>query len=278
MKKFIYFIMAMFMPFFMVGCVAEKSYTGKVNVVAIGAGPKPTDSFDRQYIKEDYIPNAIVGYTPNLFVSQQSSINSMNYIMGDGVRTYSGEPKLLVDYLNSYQKLDNKVFIIDKNGVVAWSANFSTNIIGLTKGVDYYDIYGENFINFDQAMQRYVFDEQTTDFDDTKQHIFPEYTQKQYLYESDYQSKYPMLFTKLPDMKIYTSKGELSLSKIMSNNKPTILFLFISQKNKNNNLEGEMKTAADMFNAMKDDASNQRISPQQVLRELESTYFIQESK
>lgn len=258
---------------FMSGCAA-KTYVGKVDVVGIGAGAKPT-TVDRQYILESSLPNVVIGYTPNLSVVEQNVSDTTKYIVGDAlVKTYTGEPKFLVDYLNSYQNLENKVLILDKNGVIAWSGSFSGNDINSANGVYDYGLTGIDRMSFAEAMEKFVLNEETTDFDNDKKIEFPKGNKESFLSGFSYSKKYPLLFTKLPNMNITGSNGDIDLSKIIGNKKPTVLVFFMSQAKKSTDLMDDVGKVKDMFDMARGKSASQKApTPEMVLKQLQDIYL-----
>jgi len=255
----------------MSGC-GPASYNDRVNVVAVGAGHKPKAT-DRNYVDDKKLPDVQVYYTPNLKIKEQNASATVKYIAGDAlVKEYSGEPKLMVDYLKAYHSFDNMVLILDKNGVVAWSGAFKGDDIRNAQGVYDYGITGAKFISFDEAMEKFVIDEDEAEFDEDKKIKFPTDNKSSFLAGFSYAGKYPLLMTKLPDMKF----GKTSLSEIRKNHKPTVIVFFMAADEK------QEKTLANDINKVQNlmgfvtgsGSSDEKIpAPQKVLTEIEKIYF-----
>lgn len=273
MKKLVNYLLIVVATLLMSGCAA-KSYVGKVDMVAIGAGAKAVSTSDKQYINENALPGIVVGYTPNLSITEQGTSDTVKYVAGEAlIKTYSGEPKFLADYLNSYQKIENKVLILDKNGVVAWSGHFSGTDINSAKGIYDYGLTGKDYMPFNEAMEKFVIDEETTDYDEDKKIEFPKGNKESFMSGFSYSKKFPLLFTKLPNMTIESSKGSVDLSNTISNNKPTVLVFFMSQGDSGESLLKDVAKAKDLFNMVRGKASDKKApTPNMVLKQLQDTY------
>ncbi|QSZ42889.1 hypothetical protein GJV85_12480 [Sulfurimonas aquatica] len=269
MKTLINMLIITGITLFMSGCFAEKSYLGKVDVIGVGAGAKPVNP-DMNHVEKAMLPNIMVATTPELQVQEQDVHTNVKYVLGDTLtKEYSGEPKMLADYLNAYSVLLNKVYIIDKNGVVAWSGSFKDNDIENAQGVYDYGLTGADRISFDEAMEKFVLDGDEADFDDDKVVEFPKDNTDSFLSGFSYSKKYPMLLTKFPDMEVLNSHGDkVSMSSLSNNGKPTVVVLYMS-KAPDSSMFADVSRIQSMFTG----ESNSRVSPQKVLQRIEEVYF-----
>ena len=79
MKKLVNYLLIVVATLLMSGCAA-KSYVGKVDMVAIGAGAKAVSTSDKQYINENALPGIVVGYTPNLSITETGTSDTVKYV------------------------------------------------------------------------------------------------------------------------------------------------------------------------------------------------------
>ena len=253
----------------MSGC-GPSSYNGLVNVVAVGAGEKPTTKSDRNYVDTSSLPNIVVFHTPNLKIKEQKVSKNVKYIAGEALeKEYSGEPKIMVDYLNAYQNIDNKVLILDKKGIVAWSGAFKTNNITSAVGVYDYGLTGAKRMSFSDAMEKFVLDQDEAEFDEDKKIKFPQGNKDSFAAGFSYAGKYPLLMTKFPDMKL----GTTTLSAIESNNKPTVLVFFMSKDTQSGTMQADVNKVTNMIGAFTGAAKVGSPKPQKVLNDIEEIYL-----
>ena len=254
------------------GC-AGKSYIGKVDVLGVGAGPQVSAS-DPNYIDSSMLSDIVVAYTPKLQIKEQDVGKNVKYVAGDAlVKEYSGEPKLLADYLNSYQSMTNKILILDKNGVVAWSGYFKGDIKS-SQGVYDYGITGVDRMPFDEAMEKFVIDGDEADFDEEKTIAFPKGNKESLLSGFSYSKKYPLLFTKLPDMKVTNAQGQtISTQELSNNGKPTVLILYMSKGKEEASLTGDVQKVRDVVDMFSGRSAQKAAKPQQVLTDMQQNYF-----
>ncbi len=240
------------------GC-GPSSYNGLVNVVAVGAGEQPKSVNDRNYINKNSLPNIVVYHTPNIKINEQNVSTNTKYLIGNALsREFSGEPKILVNYLNKYQSLDNKVLILDKNGVVAWSGHFRGTDVTKSMGVYDYGFMGSDSIPFGEAMEKFVLDaDNAEEYKKDKKNIFND------------DNKYPFLFTKYPNMQL----GSTNISEITSNNKPTVLVFFMSKDNSKNTLANDINKVSNFIGGFSGRVSSNSPTPQNVLKDIQDTYF-----
>lgn len=252
---------------------AGKTYMGKVDVVGIGAGAKSATK-NANTVNDAMLADIVVAYTPNLITKEQKVNETVKYVAGDAlIKEYSGEPKLLADYLNAYQSLNNKILILDKNGVVAWSGFYKGNIKG-SRGVYDYGITGADFMPFDEAMEKFVIDGDEADFDDEKVISFPKTNKDSLLSGFSYSKKYPLLFTKLPDMKVVTTSGKtVSTNRLAKDGKPTVLVLYMSKGKSDKNLASDIDKARNLVGMFTGDTVAKDAAPQKVLQDIQTSYF-----
>ncbi|MBD3823712.1 MAG: hypothetical protein IE916_04305 [Epsilonproteobacteria bacterium] len=270
MKRFFKYLSVLFMALMLSGCMAEKSYLGNVNVVGVGAGAKPAKT-DVNYVDAGKYNHSIVVYTPNIAITEQKTNDTVKYVAGDAlVKSFSGEPSMMVAYLNAYQAFKNKALIIDKNGVVAWSGAFRGNDIENANGTYDYGITGEKRMTFKEAMEKFVLNEEVTDFDKDKVIEFPQGNGEKFLSGFSYAKRHPLLFTKLPDMKFIGEKGEITLSQILSNKKPTVLIFYMAQGERARNLGDDLSQASYLLGVSEAPVVT---TPAAVLQQIESIYL-----
>ena len=242
----------------MSGC-GPSSYNGLVNVVAVGAGEKPTSVSDKNYVETESLPNIIVYHTPGIKIKEQDVSTKTKYIAGDALtKEYTGAPSLLVDYLNKYHSLDNKVLILDTRGVVAWSGYFRGSDVTQAMGVYDYGLLGTDRISFDEAMGKYVMDKEDAE----------EYKKDKKIVFTD-DEKYPFLFAKYPNMRV----GNNDLSKVISNNKPSVLIFFMSKDTSEGTLSGDVDSVVNAVKFFSGQESSSSLTPQSVLQNIEDVYF-----
>lgn len=256
----------------MSACFAEKTYMGKVDVVGIGAGHKPTSS-DANSINKSTLKNITVTYADKIKIEEQDVSKNTKYVVGEALtKEFSGEPKFLVDYLNVHQSLDNKVIILDKNGVVAWSGRFSTADVTKANGAYDYGITGIDRMYFDDAMKKFVLDgDEAAEYDEDKKIIFTQDISSMF----SNSGKHPLLFTKLPNIKVSNTDGlELNLSSLIKNGKPTVLVFYMSQAAKRDLIKdvGNAINVVNMFSGV--DSNTETLRPQRVLQSIQEIYFV----
>jgi len=274
MKTFINILLVVAIPLFMSGCMAEKTYLGKVDVVGIGAGAKPVNS-DSYNIDKSRLSNITVTNTPNIKITEQDVSKTVKYVAGEAlVKSYTGEPKLLVEYLNSYQELSNKVLILDKAGIVAWSGSFKNNDIQSANGVYDYGFTGVDRMSFGEAMEKYVLDEELADYDDEKTIVFPNSNTDSFMSGFSSSKKFPFLLAKLPEMKVIDSnKNEISISSLANNGKPTLLIFYMSKQRDMNNLIDDTAKVGNMAKMFTGNSASRDVRPQEILNNIQTIYF-----
>ncbi len=276
MKTFLNVLLVLSMALLMSGCFAEKSYMGKVDVIGIGAGAKPATQ-DAHSLDSTKLSNITVAYAPDIKVKEQAVSDTVKYVVGDALtKEYSGEPKLLVDYLNFSQNLTNKVLILDKNGVVAWSGFFENYDIQNAKGVYDYGIMGVDRMSFDEAMQKYVLDEELADCDDEKKIIFPKGNIEKLAAGFSNSKYHPFVLAKFPDISLVDSNGKtLSIAKLAHNGKPTVLVFYMSKAPNKNTLGNDIDKVADIASTFtsKIHHSVAPVYPQNILEKIQTVYF-----
>lgn len=271
MNRFFNYGLILSIAILLSGCFAEKSYMGKVNFVGVAAGPQP-EKVDPNYVNVKSFPHVQVVYTPGISVEEQKANDTVKYVAGDAlVKTYRGEPQMMVDYLNAYQGMQYKVLILDKNGVVAWSGKFGKSGVQDAQGVYDYGLTGEDRSSFDEAMEKYVLDgEESEDFDSDKKLEFPKGNKSSFMAGFSWSKRNPFLFTKLPDMKFQGVNGEVTLSQIMSNKKPTVLIFFMAKGAHERSLSDDISTAAYLMGR---GGAAGVMPPDRIFQDIENVYF-----
>jgi len=273
-------LMSMAVVLTLAGC-GPATYNGKVDLVGVGAGPKPTRT-DRHYIDPAKVPNSHLLYADKIQEKEQDVSTTVKYVVGDAlIKEYSGEPQLLVDYLNAHQKLDNLVLILDKNGVVAWSSHFRTSNIADTIGIYDYGLMGEDRMSFSEAMEKFVGDlDEAEDYKPEKKIFIPKDNTDTFMSGFSRDKKYPFLFTKLNELKdaefTNIDGQKVKLSSLINDNKPTILIFYKSKAAKDEaSLQKDIDMAKDVFNMLKggSTSSNSVPAPQIILQNVETTIF-----
>lgn len=275
MKTFVNILFFISMTLLMSGCFAEKTYIGKVDVIGIGAGQKSATG-DAHSIEKKQLSNITVAYASDIQITEQKVNKTVKYVAGDALsKSYSGTPTLLVDYLNSYQSLSNKVLILDKNGVVAWSGNFKSRDIQSANGVFDYGFTGPDRMTFGEAMEKYVLDEETADYDDEKKIVFPKGNTEHFTSAFSYSSKYPFLLAKFPDMSLVDSNGKaVSVSALATNGKPTVLVFYMSKAPSTDTLANDVNKAASIAGMFSGNiGSDAPLYPHNILQSIQTIYF-----
>jgi len=272
MKRLMQVALVVVVAFLGSGC-AQKSYVGKVDVVGIGAGPKPVAQ-NKNSVVPSKLNKVSLLYADKIKVEKQKTSKPVAYLAGRSlVKKYSGEPKFLVDYLNAYQSLDNKILIIDKNGVVAWAGYARTDNIKNAQGVYDYGLTGVDSMSFAEAMEKFVIDEdEAEDYDADKKFNFEEL--KASLFSRS--DRHPLLFTKLPDMQFISEDGKsVRLSQFVNNHKPTVLLFYMSKADNTRSLIDDVNKAASMvkmFSGGESSGTGEK-TPEKILEDIQTYYL-----
>ena len=244
---------------------ASQSYVDRLDVYGVGAGPKP-DVEDPHNIDNSKLNHVKVAYTPDLVIKEQNVGEKTKAALGDALtREFDGEPKMLASWLSEKQDLENIALLIDKNGVVAWHGQFDKQDVPATIGVEGYRMLGgAQRITFGEALEKYVDKGKTQKFKEDKKIEF----KKGFF---DYGKEGPFVYTKLPQLKVKRTDGQLvDISEITQNGKPTLLVFFMSSARKK-------ETADKVSNAigMITSGGTQKIVPQKVLYFIEDGYLFE---
>ncbi len=254
----------------------SSSYLGQVDIVGVGAGEKPTTQ-DKYYIDPDQIDHIVLTYTPGLKSKEQEVSKGVKFVAGEAlVKNFSGQPQLMVDYLNFHQKFDNLVLVLDKNGVVAWEGHLKFLDFGNAYGVSKYGLTGPKRIHFGEAMETYVGKEKKAKkYKKDKKIKFPKNNKESFAQGFSYAKKYPFLFTKLPEMEFTTIDGELvRLSQYTENKKPTVLVFYMAQGKKERDLGDAVQLATDVGKVLRGGEASHKVSrPQVLLKKIENVYL-----
>ncbi|MEA3499554.1 MAG: hypothetical protein U9R41_00815 [Candidatus Marinimicrobia bacterium] len=274
MKNLMKLALVFLIGLMVIGC--SSSYVGKVDVIGVGAGEKPT-SHDRHFVNESQVKNIKVTHTPNIKFKEQDVSENVKFVAGDAlIKEFSGDPQLMVDYLNYSQKFNNLVLILDKNGVVAWEGYVKFLDFTNAFGVSSYGLTGPKRISFHEAMETFIGKEKKAKkYKEDKKIEFPKNNKESFAKGFSYEKKYPFLFTKLPDMGFTTLDGnKIQLSKFSENGKPTVLVFYMSQAKKTANASAELKMAADALKMLTNSGKRNEIPlPNELLKQIEDIYF-----
>ena len=254
------------------GC-GSVSYNGKVDVVGIGAGAKPMHT-DTNYVEKAKVQDIHLLYADKIKIKEQDASKTVKYIAGDAlVKEYSGEPKLLVDYLNAYQKLSNLVLIVDKNGVVAWEGKLKTTDFDNATGVYDYGLTGADRMSFNDAMEKFVAEgDEAEEYDAEKTPKFPKDNTESLMSGFSYATKYPFLFVKLEDMSFTDANGkEVHLSEFTQNGKPAVLIFYMAEGKKSRDIHDDLSMASSLLHGFSSDTKT--VKPEVLLESIEKRYF-----
>ncbi|UCZ57908.1 hypothetical protein LGV61_06450 [Desulfurispirillum indicum] len=257
------------------GCGGPKVYNleNQAALIGVGAGAAP-GADDPFTFNMDAFPSLKLNYTPGILVKEQEVSDRTKYLAGDALsKEFSGTPQFMVDWLQETQKLTNVIFIIDKNGTIAWTGNFLYRLdLDELDGVVTQGLTGVKRMPFREAMEKFVVKGDTTKYDS-----------KPISFEKGFFSGNRSIFIhkRLPEIDIKKADGTATTLEKQRGDKPAVVMFFMASGKQERSLSGDIDKVSDMAarwsDAIKGTGSvKEEARPQEFFQLMQNSYFVKQ--